>query len=841
MKFAAKTIRFLIWAAFAGICGLVLISASLYLYLSPALPDVQTLKDFKLQTPMRIISADNKLIAEYGEKRRAPLRYEQIPTQFVQALIAIEDKRFEHHHGVDPIRLTRVIIDTIVTGDKEGPGGSTLTQQVARNYFLTQQKTFTRKFTEILLALKMESELSKQEIFELYVNKHFLGYRSYGIQAAATVYYGRDLNDLTLPELAMIAGLHQAPSGANPISNPTRALNRRNTVLWFMRDNGFITETQYQEAIATPLSASYHGNNPDIEAYYFAEMVRAEMIGQFGEGAYNDGYTVYTTVNSELQEAAARGVRKTLVDYSLRHGYLGPETHLTGEGHDPHTRLQSQLAQLQQIPEFGDLPPAVVIQGDKEGLQVIVKGETEVTRLTLESIAWARKRITVDNFGPEIAHAYQVAVPGDVVRVRESETGWELVQIPQAQGALVALSPMDGSIQALVGGFDYILNKYNRAVQSSRQPGSVFKPFIYSAALDKGFTPATIVNDAPIVRGDAALEDVWRPKNSGDRYLGPIPLRQALYQSRNLSGIRVLDSIGINYTRTYLERFGFDRDKLANDMTLVLGSTVMSPIQIAQGYAIFANGGYQVTPYFIDRIEDKDGNILFEADPAVVCRGCPDVPSLFDSDQGVETTAIDIQPLALNIENGDTAPAPKPTGTNYATQVLSPQTAFLMDSMLRDVVQRGTGRAAYNALPRNDLGGKTGTTNDAVDAWFSGYNGDFVASTWVGFDSNTPLGVREFGGKAALPAWIEFMETALDGKPENALPQPVGIVQVRIDPQTGLLASPGTRNARFEFFREETVPETFSSETTTIDFSADPSNAPANDTSVEDTTLESLF
>ena len=842
MKFAAKTIRFLLWSAFAGICGLVLISASLYLYLSPALPDVQTLKDFKLQTPMRIISADNKLIAEYGEKRRAPLRYEQIPTQFVQALVAIEDKRFEHHHGVDPIRLTRVIIDTIVTGDKEGPGGSTLTQQVARNYFLTQQKTFTRKFTEILLALKMESELSKPEIFELYVNKHFLGYRSYGIQAAATVYYGRDLNDLTLPELAMIAGLHQAPSGANPISNPSRALKRRNTVLWFMRDNGFITDVEYQSAIATPLTASYHGNNPDIEAYYFAEMVRAQMIDQFGEAAYNDGYTVYTTINSELQAAATRGVRKTLIEYSQRHGYLGPEQHLAGEGHDPHRQLMSQLEQLNEIPEFGGLAPALVVQGDRDGLTVIVKGERDPTTLPIDSFAWARERITVDDLGPEVSHAYQVAVPGDVVRVQPgNENQWQLAQIPRAQGALVALSPNDGGIQALVGGFDFILNKYNRAVQSSRQPGSVFKPFIYSAALDKGFTPATIVNDAPIVRGDSALEDVWRPKNSGDRYLGPIPLRQALYQSRNLSGIRVLDSIGISYTRDYLQRFGFDRDKLANDMTLVLGSTVMSPIQIAQGYAIFANGGYQVEPYFIDRIEDKDGNILFEADPAVVCKGCPDVPSLFDNPEAVETTAIDIQPLALNIENGHDDGTNQPRAPRYAKQVLSPQTAFLMDSMLRDVVQRGTGRAASNAIDRNDLAGKTGTTNDAVDAWFSGYNGDIVASTWVGFDSNASLGAREFGGKAALPAWIEFMRTALAGKPENTQSQPVGIVQVRIDPETGLLASPSTSNARFEYFREENVPSEFSSETTTIDFSADPSLSATPGNAEEDTSLESLF
>ena len=544
MKFVAKSIHFLIWSAFAAICGLVLISASMYLYLSPALPDVQTLKDFKLQTPMRIMSADNKLIAEYGEQRRAPLRYEQIPTQFVQALIAIEDKRFEVHHGVDPIRFTRVVLDLLLTGDKEGAGGSTLTQQVARNYFLSQQKTFTRKFTEILLALKMESELSKNDIFELYINKHFLGYRSYGIQAAATVYYGKDINDLTLPQLAMIAGLHQAPSSANPIANKERAKRRRNAVLLAMRSNNFITETEYQVAINTPITASYHGNNPDFEAYYLAEMVRAHMIENFGQDAYNDGYIVYTTINSELQQAADRGIHKTLVEYSRRHGFSGPEQFVSAQGFDPQSQLNSQLKQLNDIPVFGGLIPALVIQSNQDGLMVIPKNELFPVKLPIESFSWARKRITVDEVGPTITHPYQVAVPGQIVRLEETSGGWALAQIPKAQGALVALSPLDGSVQALVGGFDFLLNKYNRAVQASRQPGSNFKPFIYSSALDKKYTPATIVNDAPIVRVDSVLEDIWAPKNSGDRYLGPIPMRQALYQSRNLSSIRILDDIG---------------------------------------------------------------------------------------------------------------------------------------------------------------------------------------------------------------------------------------------------------------------------------------------------------
>jgi penicillin-binding protein 1A len=822
MKFVAKSIRFLIWSAFAAICGMVLISASMYLYLSPALPDVQTLRDVKLQTPMRVMTADNKLIWKYGQERRAPLRYEQIPTQFIQALIAIEDKRFEFHYGVDPIRFTRVVLDLLITGNKEGAGGSTLTQQVARNYFLSQNKTFTRKFTEILLALKMESELSKQDIFELYINKHFLGYSSYGIQAAASVYYGKDINDLTLPELAVIAGLHQAPSSANPIANPDRAFKRRNAVLKAMKLNNFITETVYEEAISAPITAINHGNNSDIEAFYLAEMVRVEMLERFPD-AYEGGYTVYTTVNSELQQAADRGINKTLLQYSRRHGFRGAEAFVSNTGFDPHTRLISNLNELKKIPVFGDLTPALVIQGDLEGLQVIPKGEQYPITLSLESIKWARERVSVNELGPEITHAYQVAVPGQIVRLEKTAEGFLFAQSPEAQGALVALSPNDGSVQALIGGFDFLLSKYNRAVQSNRQPGSNFKPFIYSAAIDKGFTPASIVNDAPIVRPDNTLEDIWAPKNSGDYYFGPIPLRQALYQSRNVSSVRLLIEIGVKYSKNYVSRFGFNPDRLSNDLTLILGSNEMSPMQIAQGYAVFANGGYAVEPYFISRIEDKNGNILFEAEPAVVCRGCPEAPSLFSTAANVDTTAIDIQPLALVIE--DSSENAQDNGTakvkKYATQVLSPQTAFLMDSMLKDVVQRGTARAAKRDLPRDDLAGKTGTTNDAVDAWFTGYNGDFVASTWVGYDTNMSLGDREFGGKAALPAWIEFMTTALKDRPSNNLPQPVGIVQVRINPVTGLLATPNTENSRFEFFREDNVPTQSSNETElTIDFSA---------------------
>jgi penicillin-binding protein 1A len=825
MKLVIRSIHFLLWVGFSTICGAVLISASVYLYLSPHLPDVVTLKDFKLQTPMRILSSDNKLIAEYGEIRRTPLSFDEIPVQFIQALIAIEDKRFEEHHGVDPIRFTRVTLDVLLTGDKDGAGGSTLTQQVARNYFLTQQKTFTRKFTEILLALKMEQELTKAEIFELYINKHFLGYRSYGIQAAATVYYGKDINDLSLAQLAMIAGLHQAPSSANPIANPERAKRRRNGVLDAMLENGFISESEHLLATQEPITATYHGNNPDFEAYYLAEMVRSEMLERFGEAAYTDGYSVYTTVKSDLQEAANRGVRKTLLSYSRRHGYTGPEEHLPEEGANADEILKNRLAKLNQTPVFGGLIPALVVSGEEGKLSFIPRGDDKVYSLSLEEISWARKRINVNAKGPAITSSDQVAVPGDLIRLEKTGNGWALAQVPVAQGALVALSPVDGSIQALVGGFDYQLNKYNRAVQSNRQPGSNFKPFIYSAAIDAGFTPATIVNDAPIVRADSSLEDVWRPKNSGDRYLGPIPMRQALYQSRNLSSIRILDAIGIRYAREYAERFGFTASELANDMTLVLGSTAMSPLKVATGFAVFANGGYRVDPYFIQRIEDKSGNILYEASPKTVCRGCPETPSYLEGEPSPEnenTVPIDITPLALAVDQDKAGTEPATaTQKSYAPQVLSPQTAFLMNSMLKDVIQKGTGRAAKNEINRSDIAGKTGTTNDAVDAWFTGYNGDYVATAWVGYDSNQPLGNIEFGGKAALPAWVEFMKTALENKPLNSQPQPVGIVQVRIDPKTGLLARPGASGAKFEYFKETNVPTEYSNSSLTIDFSAE--------------------
>ncbi len=828
MKYLVKSASVILWAIFSLICALVLISASVYLYLSPSLPDVQTLRDIQLQTPMRVVSADNELIAEFGEQRRNPIQFDEIPPLFVKALIAIEDQHFEDHLGVDPSGFTRAVLTVLMTGETDGPGGSTLTQQVARNFFLTRDKTITRKFTEILLAFQMERELSKQEIFELYANKHFLGYRAYGIQAAADVYYDRDVNDLTLPELAMIAGLHQAPSAANPLINPDRAKRRRDMVLGRMAELDFIPQATYEVAVQSPLTAGFSGSRPQIEASYLAEMVRDHMVQRYGEAAYTDGYTVHTTLNTRLQAAANQGIRQALTDYSRRHGYHGPEDHYDVEGLSEEEALTHWRELIDRTPRYGGLTPAVVIAATDEALRVMPRG-SEPVDIPLTELQWARPYITEDSMGPAPETGTDIAEPGDLVRVVQTDGQWQLTQVPWAQGALVSLDPSDGSVNALVGGFDFLLSKYNRAVQSSRQPGSVFKPFVYAAALDKGFTPATIVNDAPIVRSDSLLEDVWRPRNSGDRYLGPIPLRQALYQSRNLSGIRILEDIGVDYARRYAERFGFDQNNLARDMTLVLGSTAASPMDIARAYAVFANGGYLIEPYFIDSITDSNGNIIFDANPAVVCKNCPETPRPFQLETDdeststqAETEAVDIAPVALNLEDDPTAETTAgPAQPRYAPQVMSEQTAYLMDSMLKDVVRRGTGRVAYSSMGRDDLAGKTGTTNNAVDAWFSGYNGDVVTAAWIGFDDNRGLGQAEFGGKAALPAWITFMQAALEGQSSNSLSQPVGIERIRIDPATGLLARPNQSNAVFEIFKEGTAPTEVSREDVTIDFSSD--------------------
>lgn len=832
MRFLASTIRAIFWSLLAIFCGIALIFSAIFLYLGPSLPSVEKLKTIRLQTPLRIYTADNKLIDEFGEVRRTPIRFDQIPPVFVQALLAVEDRRFESHIGVDAKGFSRAMLQFIASGQKGG-GGSTLTQQVAKNYFLSNEKLFTRKFREILLAIQMERILSKQEIFELYVNKTFLGHRAYGIHAAAQVYYGRELNDLTLPELAMLAGLPQRPSVANPLSYPTTAKKRRNQVLTDMYELGFITEITYQDSLQAPLTAGYYGNNPEASAPWIGEMVREEMIQRYGLDAYNNGYRVYTTINSRLQESASTSVQKGLLEYDKRHGYRGPYRTLTLAPEDialssdgsieldaPVTLLDEAgvrdrwVTDLEQDGRYANLRTAAVWTLEDQAFTALLSDGTEA-RVEWDQMNWARWYIDASNLGPKPEFAKDVVSMGDVVWLTPIKGGWELSQLPKAQSALVSIDPNSGAIQALVGGFDFNQNKYNRVTQAKRQPGSNIKPFLYSAAMHEGLTAATIINDSPITLIDPVLETTWRPKNSGYIFDGPIRLREGLYRSKNVVSIRILQQIGVGRAVRYMSRFGLNPDDLPKNLTLALGSASLTPMSIAEGYSVLANGGYKVTPYFIQRIEDQDGNIIFEANPEIVCPTClardkqlaAEQDLLFQLDEEKLGGAIIEQQLPL----GEPTPQVNKVlipDTRYAKQVVEPQIAFVMNSILRDVILLGTGRQALS-LNRKDLAGKTGTTNDGNDAWFSGFNANLVTTTWVGFDQPSSLGSGEWGGSAALPIWIHYMHDALSGKPEKVMEQPPGMITVRIDPVTGLLAKPDQKSAIFEIFPEEQAPTLF--------------------------------
>jgi penicillin-binding protein 1A len=789
-------------------------AAGLYWYLAPKLPPIDSLKDVQLQEPLRVYSKDGRLIAEFGEKRRTPLKFKQIPPLMVNAVLAAEDERFYQHPGVDWQGLTRAVVHVIRTGEK-GPGGSTITMQVARNFFLGREKTYLRKINEILLALKIEKELTKDDILELYFNKIFLGHRAYGVEAAALVYYGSRLDELSIAQTAMIAGLPKAPSRFNPIVNPERAMARRNYVLGRMRELETITEEEYQVAVATPVTARLHGLSVEVEAPYVAEMVRAYAEELLGEDAYTAGYRVYTTIDSHLQEAANQALRKNLLAYDQRHGYRVPEFHVDLE--DPTVSVDAVLA---DIPATAGLLPAVVVGVEDKTVTAHAKifGEIQIPWSGLE---WARAYVDENRRGPKLESAHDVLERGDVVRVQLQEDGWRLVQVPEVEGALVALDPEDGAILSLTGGYDFYRSKFNRATQAQRQPGSNFKPFIYSAALEYGFTPASIINDAPVVFDDPGLEAVWRPENYSGKFFGPTRLRVALYKSRNLVSIRLLRAIGIDYALEYLKRFGLDLDRIPHDLSLALGSGSVTPLEMATGYAVLANGGYLIEPYFVDRIEASDGSLWYQADPMRVCRDC-------------DPKADVVVNLAANAALDEVVLADDEVdATPYAPRVLSPQNAWLMNSLMRDVITSGTGRRALR-LRRSDLAGKTGTTNDQQDAWFSGFNQKLVTVTWVGFDQLRPLGRRETGAGAALPMWIDFMGVALDGMPEETLAQPDGLVTVRIDPESGLLASASQPGAVFETFRSENVPRQSLVETSTS-----PGSTPAS--TPESGVTEQLF
>ena len=772
--------------AFSGLA----IGCAVILYLSPALPSVDQLRGVKLQTPLKVFSEEGILIGEFGEQKRTPIDYEQIPVQFIHAILCAEDDNFFNHYGVDPIGILRAVSEILTTGQKR-TGGSTITMQVARNFFLSRKQTFTRKFNEILLAIQIEHELSKEEILELYANKIYLGKRAYGIQAAANIYYGTDVSELNLAQLAMIAGLPKAPSAFNPANNPNRALIRRDWILGRMQQLGYISETEYESAINEPVTASVYGSVVEVNAPYIAEMVRSEMFERYGPGAYEDGFEVTTTINTRLQDAAARAVKKGLLTYDERHGYRGPETRFSIDLVSDKEALNKTL---NSISDVSGLVPAVVTEVFDKDASVFIKDFGTYVLEWQDGLSTARPYRTQSWRGEPPETASDVVGVGDLIRVQQKGGRWTLTQIPAAQAALVAIDPYSGGIKALRGGFDFYHNRFNRIVSAKRQPGSNLKPFLYAAALENGFTAATTINDAPIVFDDAALEDIWRPENDSGKFYGPTRMREALYFSRNLVSIRILREIGLKKARNYMQRFGFEDSELATNLTLALGSEALPPLQIANGYTAFANGGYKVEPYFIDEIKDRNGNLIFKALNPRVCRDCGEQ----QEDLGADATPGDLESHG-EIEQIATHLYPE------AERILEPRVHFIIDSILKDVIRKGTGRRA-RSLERTDIAGKTGTTNGPKDAWFSGYSPHMVATAWVGFDDNSLLGSGEFGGTAALPIWSDFMETALQDKEDIEFDQPPGLVIARINPKTGERASPEDHNAIFEYFLRENTP-----------------------------------
>ncbi|ASU23211.1 penicillin-sensitive transpeptidase [Vibrio qinghaiensis] len=791
-----------------------------YFYVKPDLPDVATLRDVQLQTPMQVYSQDGKLIAQFGEKRRVPLRIEEIPSELIEAIIATEDSRFYEHYGFDPIGITRAAVAVIASGSAK-QGASTITQQLARNFYLSNEKKIMRKIKEIFIAIHIEQLLTKKEILELYLNKIYLGYRSYGIGAAAQVYFGKEVQDLTLSEIALIAGLPKAPSTMNPIYSLERATSRRNVVLQRMLDEKYITPAQYTQARSEPLMSKYHGAEIELSAPYVAEIARAWMVERYGEeAAYTSGMIVTTTVDSKQQQAASKAAINNLLAYDERHGYRGAEKVVWKEGQTPFN--EQQLAEhLNNEPTYGDLLPAVVTNVNNQSATVWVKNKGTQT-IDWQGMSWARRFLTDSRQGPVPNKATEILAAGEQIWVRkraEHNDGnttdevplWFLSQVPNANTAFVTMNPDNGAVLALVGGFNFVHNKFNRATQSVRQVGSSIKPFIYSAAIDQGMTLATLINDAPINQWDQSQGTAWRPKNSPPTYIGPTRLRIGLAQSKNVMAVRVLRAVGLDETREYLTRFGFNIDQVPRSETIALGAGSLTPVKMAQGYSVFANGGYYVEPYYISKVEDPFGKLEYQATPKVVCQQqcTPD------------TNEFDEQDVA----------------SHYAPQVISEQNAFLVREMMYSNIWgggnwregtgwNGTGWRAQK-LGRRDIGGKTGTTNDSKDAWYNGYAPGMVAIAWVGFDDhNRNLGKTtensnvdddgvsgaEAGAKTAQPAWIDFMRQVLVDVPAQDKPIPANIVRVRIDIDTGLLTTKFDSSSMFEYFIQGTEPTEYVAE-----------------------------
>ena len=766
------------------LAGVLAFISSLNIYISEKLPQAQEIREIELQVPLKIFTSDDKLIGEFGEKRSSALKFEDIPPNFVKAVLAAEDDEFFSHSGVSYTGLIRSVFRLLVSGEVQG-GGSTITMQVAGNYLTGRDVNLFRKIKDIFLAYRLEKIYSKEEIFEFYVNRIFLGNRAYGIASASEVYYGTTIKDLNLAQWAMIAGLPKAPSSMNPLVNPRRALIRRNWILTRMLDLGSIHPEQYDLAIKAPISATYHGLVSEVEASYFSEIIRRYMISEYGLDAYKEGLEVYTTIDSKLQNLAVSALKEGLEKYDKRHGFRSPENY---KDLFPEDFFSQDISyRLSLIAESKSLPVGISEVPEEEPLDniynllnnltttdnkfpvlvlsvednlVVISGDRTVVQLAWTSnLVWARPYINEDQRGPRPKSYSELLQEGDLVWLEQDKikSSLSLTQIPEVQGSIVAMDPNNGEVKALVGGYDFFLSKYNRATQSSPLLGSNYKPFLYASALDAGLTASSLINDAPIVFEDEALEDKWRPRNASGRFYGPTRLREALLQSVNLVSIRLLREIGIERVRNYSQNFGFQLEELNSDLSLALGTASLSPIKNVAAYSVFANGGKSVEPYFISKITDRTGNTIFQKED-----------------------------IEIN-------------------QAIDPRIAFIIKDILQEAASRGTAKKVKE-LGRGDLAGKTGTTNEAESTWFTGFNESLVTTVWVGFDQPKSLGNREFGSSTALPIWMDFMQPNIDNLPKNKNLPPKGIVSIKIDKKTGLKAESDSRNSIFEYYLEEHLP-----------------------------------
>lgn len=767
--------------------GILLFLCGVFLYLNPQIPSISKYRNISFNTPMRIYSKDGVLIGEYGEHRRIPIKYKDIPKQFLDAVVNTEDKRFFEHRGIDFIALGRATLSMIMS-DGISSGASTITMQVARNVSLNLDRVFIRKFKEMLLSLKIENELSKEDILELYLNLIPYGKHAYGAAAAAKIYYDKTLNELTLAQHTMLAGIPKAPSTGNPINNPQKALKRRNKILALLFNRDLISQEKYQQAKAAPVTARLKRNadETNLNALYVAETVRQQMLKQYGTNIYRGGYEVFTTLDSKLQEAANKAVRSGLLAYSKRHGYMGSIDKVRSINN---VSTEVLLQKLAEYPKIGDFKLAVVTKVMDKSIEVLSENKNTIT-ISWSGLRWARRFIDVNRQTARPKKASDIVAKGDVLRIHESKGKWQLAQLPLIQGAFVAIEPNNGAVLALIGGYDFKYSQFNYATQGKRQPGSSFKPFIYSAALNNNITPAHVFNDAPLIFKDAGLETEYRPRNSGGEFEGLTSVRKGFYKSINLVSMRMMLAVGINNTLDYLTQLGFSTVDFPQNLQLAIGggTILVTPLEMATAYSILANGGYQIQAHFIDKISTQNEGTIYKVKPITVCSTCS-------------------QDNIVDIKNNSTVSINDTESSKIAKRVMDPRINFQINNMMQDVIKKGTSVKAKR-LKNPNIAGKTGTTDSAADTWFGGFNSDITAIAWVGFSNNLPLGNNEFGSTTALPIWIDFMRLALQTKPGNARPVPKGLTRVLIDPATGKATKPSNSKAIFEWFLEENTPDT---------------------------------